>query len=96
MRRSRAVQTTWDSLEAPRARRKAVVFDDADWTAALTQELLIRVGSTKDCTGKSEQTIQREIIKGLRAFGVRVKHTPNAVRHDGELMAFVLAGLTST
>jgi hypothetical protein len=69
-------------MEVPRERRKAVQFDDCDWTAALTTDPLVRVG-----TGggpKSEQTIQREIIKGLRALGIRVKHTPNAVPFGGD------------
>jgi hypothetical protein len=76
------VQTTWDDMEAPRSRRKAVQFDECDWAAALTSDPLVRVGTGSGI--KLEQTIQREIIKGLRALGIRVKHTPNAVPFGGD------------
>lgn len=81
------MQTNWDSLEAPRQRRKSVQFDDCDWAAAITGNPLVRVGTGSGT--KSEQTIQREIIKVLRALRIRVKHTPNAVPFGGDRFAKV-------
>ena len=43
----------------------------------------VRIGSAADDCGLTERQIQRQIIKGLRALGIRAVHIPNGAQLAG-------------